>query len=227
MTDVYPFNKVKEKLSVRVGGICMQTDKNENCTGEDVGKRIKIKRAYYKSFFERGCSGTQDFAILELEESVPDGINHICLPHRHNIDELTDPSTKVFSFGWGADPSKSEYEAAPVPYLQKVDMGMRMTEEECRKFNRQKHTDTFCVWERSEKNVCHGDSGGGVTSSLNGRSYLMGLVSHGTACTDLIIGAPPKAQMMTDIMYYTADIDTALGTRVDDRRTRWEKVSTN
>ncbi|EYC01391.1 hypothetical protein Y032_0108g76 [Ancylostoma ceylanicum] len=155
MNDVYPFNKVKEKLYVLVGGICISRNKNENCTAKDIGKRIKIRRAFYKRFFELGCSGTRDFAILELEEKVPDGINHICLPHLHNVDELTDKSIKLFAFGWGADPSRKAYEAAPVPYLQKLDLGVKMTEDECRENNLQKRPDTFCTWEHAEKDVCH------------------------------------------------------------------------
>ncbi|VDK68103.1 unnamed protein product [Cylicostephanus goldi] len=33
-----------------------------------------------------------------------------------------------------------------------------------------------------------------------------------------------RAQVMTDIMYYTADIDTAIGARTIDRKQRWEKI---
>lgn len=44
-------------------------------------------------------------------------------------------------------------------------------------------------------NKFQGDSGGGVTASVGDRSYLMGVVSHGTSCYDLLSGTPPGAQV--------------------------------
>ncbi|VDM79093.1 unnamed protein product [Strongylus vulgaris] len=168
-----------------VGGVCTVKDEKHNCDEKDVGILMKVVSANYSLFFEQHCSGTQDIAILELEKNVPKGINHICLPQHHNVDELLDSSTRMFSYGWGVDPRKKGFDIVPVPYLQKVDLGQRMPNFECQKFRHDKPADTFCTYEYADKNVCSGDSGGGVIAKLNGRSYILGVVSHGSACRDL------------------------------------------
>ncbi|KHJ95332.1 hypothetical protein OESDEN_04722 [Oesophagostomum dentatum] len=68
-----------------------------------------------------------------------------------------------------------------------------------------------------------GDSGGGVTAKLKGRHYIVGIVSYGTACDKLLNGRLPKAQVMTDLRYYTADIDTVIGLQAEDRERRWRR----
>uniref|UniRef100_A0A0K0DNV6 Peptidase S1 domain-containing protein n=1 Tax=Angiostrongylus cantonensis TaxID=6313 RepID=A0A0K0DNV6_ANGCA len=98
-----------------------------------------------------------------------------------------------------------------------------MTDAECDENLDFRKPDTFCTFERAERNVCHGDSGGGVTTSLEGRHYLVGLVSFGTSCTDLAMGSRAEAQVHTDLAYYTADIDEFLNMKVEDRKERWEK----
>ncbi|VDK65284.1 unnamed protein product [Cylicostephanus goldi] len=121
---MYSPDEVVAKTTVIVGGICLKKDKNYNCTEKDVGKTMSVKKAYYSLFFEKSCAGSEDIAILELTEDIPKNINHICLPQFHKTDELFDlQSTKLFSYGWGVDPTKKGFRDAPTPYLQKIDLG--------------------------------------------------------------------------------------------------------
>ncbi|KAJ1347650.1 hypothetical protein KIN20_002770 [Parelaphostrongylus tenuis] len=46
-------------------------------------------------------------------------------------------------------------------------------------------------------NQKNGDSGGGITTSLDGKHYLVGLVSFGSSCSDLIMGSSAAAQAST------------------------------
>ncbi|KAJ1347651.1 Ovochymase-2 [Parelaphostrongylus tenuis] len=134
--DMYEIEEVRRKMKVSVGGVCQRVDKDFNCTTDQLGKWINIESALYSMFFEKGCSGTKDIAFLKLAEPVPDGIHHICLPHLHDTDELFDSYVRLVSSGYGAD-------------------RVKMTEEECIKDVENRQPDTFCTFERSERNVCH------------------------------------------------------------------------
>ncbi|ETN82002.1 hypothetical protein NECAME_17815 [Necator americanus] len=71
-----------------------------------------------------------------------------------------------------------------------------MTEKECKKFYPKKLDDTFCTFERRDRNVCEGDSGSGITAEIDGRTYLAGVVSFGASCGDLHSGRrKPEAQV--------------------------------
>ncbi|KAK6039807.1 hypothetical protein COOONC_22688 [Cooperia oncophora] len=83
----------------------------------------------------------------------------------------------------------------------------------------------FCTLEPSDKTVCQGNSGAGVTASHNGRHYLIGVVSRGTPCTDLVTGLSSGVQAHTDIAFYTADIDNMLKVPVKDRQEEWQKIN--
>ncbi|WKY01083.1 hypothetical protein Q1695_015240 [Nippostrongylus brasiliensis] len=225
MSHAFREADIKKFTTIMIGGVCSKEDSKTHCEGHDVGTRYKIRNLYYESFFKTGCNSTQDFAIIELLEEVPKYIHHACLPHLHNIDMLDQRTAKFFTQGWGLNPSAPKgYEEIASPRLQKVDLGVKMTEDECRAEESGKKPDTFCTTEKSDVNVCHGDSGGGLTTVIEGRHFLMGLVSYGSACDDLLLGARPSAQIHTDINYYTADIDMILGLRVEDRKPTWERV---
>ncbi|EYC01383.1 hypothetical protein Y032_0108g73 [Ancylostoma ceylanicum] len=181
---------VRKNLKVAVGATCSMVESEKNCTEEDVGTRIGVKRVKFEHFFETHCNGTNDIAIIELLQEVPKGIHHACLPHLHEVDELSDPSIRVSSSGWGTDPLK-DYVNETTPFLQKVDLGVKMTDKECKRLNLFVKEDTFCTYEQSERN---GDSGGGITASVDGRTYLLGVISFGTGCDELLNGKPPSSQ---------------------------------
>ncbi|KAK6740805.1 hypothetical protein RB195_008945 [Necator americanus] len=209
--NMLPEGDIPTGALVRIGGTCLLPDKKHNCTEEDLGYLFGIKRASYRSFFEYRCSGTRDIAILELTADVPEHIHHICLPHMNKKIDISDSSLRMSSFGWGGDPIKN---LSSVPFLQKVMIGVKMTEKECKSSFPEKLDDTFCTFERPDRNVCHGDSGGGITARIDGRTYLAGVVSFGSSCDDLQSGrAKPEAQVNTDVTKYAALIDSWLGTK--------------
>ncbi|ETN69827.1 hypothetical protein NECAME_15070 [Necator americanus] len=87
--------------------------------------------------------------------------------------DISDSSLRMSSFGWGSD-------------------RVKMTEKECKKFYPKKLDDTFCTFEHLDRN---GDSGGGITANIGGRTYLAGVVSGGNQCDDLLSGSEkPEAQ---------------------------------
>ncbi|VDM60226.1 unnamed protein product [Angiostrongylus costaricensis] len=173
---MYEIEEALNIMKVSVGGICRRVDEEHGCSEAELGKWISIESAFYTPFFVSSCSGTKDIALLKLAESVSDDIHHICLPHLHDTDELYDSTARLFSSGYGSD-------------------RVKMTDAECDENLDSRKPDTFCTFERAERNVCHGDSGGGVTTSLEGRHYLVGLVSFGTSCTDLAMGSRAGAQV--------------------------------
>ncbi|XGW18490.1 hypothetical protein V3C99_002811 [Haemonchus contortus] len=222
--DMLPIKYVRKNGMATVGAICRAESNSAKCSGEEAGTKLRIKNAFYERFFKEGCTGSSDFAFLELERDVPKGIYHACLPHMHNVDDLDLRTAKLFSSGWGINPLKG-YTDYPSPTLQKIDLGMMLTDEECMTEDVQTVQDIFCTAEYSEKNLCIGDSGSGVTFSLNGRYYLAGVVSRGSNCLGLIQGVKPVGQTHLNLAYHTADIDTLLGMRIEDRRTEWENTN--
>ncbi|KAK6740722.1 hypothetical protein RB195_008894 [Necator americanus] len=209
--NMIPEGDVRTRAWVVIGGTCQKVDKKYNCAEEDVVSGYQIKRASYRSFFEPGRFYTRDFAILELTDDVPKHIHHACLPHMNKKIDIGDSSIRMSSFGWGSDPVKK---LDMVPFLQKVMLGVKMTEKECKKFYPKKLDDTFCTFERSDRNVCRGDSGSGITANIGGRTYLAGVVSFGSSCDDLQSGREkPGAQLNTDVTKYAALIDSWLGTK--------------
>ncbi|KAK6039677.1 trypsin [Cooperia oncophora] len=239
ISDMYPIEGVVGKATAMVGGICRKVDKSVKCTVKQLGTRIRIKSAYYDVEQE-------DIAFLELEKNVPDGVHHACLPHLHNVDEMDQSTTRLFSSGWGIDrPHISPlsyfgcfhysfnlnflahrgYVSSATPMLQHVELGLRMTKKECYEKSPSKWPDLFCTLEHPERNVCQGDSGGGVTTSFKGRHYLVGVISRGTPCVDLMQGTIPGAQAHTDIAFYTANIDRMLNMTIINRQAEWQKIN--
>ncbi|ETN83699.1 hypothetical protein NECAME_17365 [Necator americanus] len=87
-----------------------------------------------------------------------------------------------------------------------------MTGKECKKFYPKQLYDTFCTTELPDRRLCVGDSGGGITAKIDGRTYLAGVVSRGTPLKNLR-RAKPDAQLHTDITKYTVLIDSWLGAK--------------
>ncbi|VDK25403.1 unnamed protein product [Anisakis simplex] len=78
----------------------------------------------------------------------------------------------------------------------------------------------ICTPELSTRSACTGDSGGGLVSeSDDGRWVLLGVISYGSSCTQLLQNAKPRAQVYTSLLYYTAFID-----RFTDALSSWITV---
>ncbi|CAJ0599774.1 unnamed protein product [Cylicocyclus nassatus] len=199
VSNMLPMDSVK-KIGVFVGGTCIRAG-TSNCTSGDTGERHKIARAYYKGYFERGCKGTHDIAVLELSEDVSAAINHICLPFMDQVMEIEDPYLKLKSFGWGLDPLNFPQTLLPM-HLQKLDSGSMMSEKKCSRLKIFEAKDTFCTNQSKDKHICIGDSGGGVTAKIEGRYYLIGIHSYGTDCGKVLEAKLPAVQINTDVSYY-------------------------
>ncbi|CAJ0599596.1 unnamed protein product [Cylicocyclus nassatus] len=220
--DMLPEIDAIHNTEVFIGGTCSSAGRF-GCTWSDIGRKYKIARyvsaeitaanAFYVLYFAYGCNGTYDIAILELTEDVPKTINHICLPFMHHLEELEDPYLELRSFGWGADPLNHAGEPPPTsPYLQIADLGAKLSKETCDRMKPFEAEDTFCTRSNGQI-VCQGDSGGGLTTKIRGRSYLVGIVSYGPKCNSIAEMLPRQSlQVYTDIMYHKKMIETRIQT---------------
>ncbi|VDN49467.1 unnamed protein product [Gongylonema pulchrum] len=68
--------------------------------------------------------------------------------------------------------------------------------------------DVICTTEFNTRNVCKGDSGGGLMAQLDdGRWVLLGVVSSGNDCPNLLSKKTvAKGQIYTNVALYGADI---------------------
>ncbi|CAD6198029.1 unnamed protein product [Caenorhabditis auriculariae] len=190
-----------------VGSTCSVVDPAINCFDELIGEEIKVVRVQIGDFFRKKCSQGNDYALLELERPVDDKFqaHHVCLPHIENVP-LGDQK-KLTAFGWGSDPLQ-EYNSIPTPFLQIVGLD-RMGSEQCfEEVGDEMTKDALCTVELSKKNVCSGDSGGGITFQNKRRHYLAAIISYGSDCNSLVRGTRPKAQINTDISKYISQIAT-------------------
>ncbi|CAJ0599775.1 unnamed protein product [Cylicocyclus nassatus] len=210
-SNMYRLKDAIHDTEVFIGGTCSSAGRF-GCTKSDIGRKYKVARAFYWSYFMFGCGGTHDIAILELTEDVPKTINHICLPFMHHVEELEDPYLKLWSFGWGVDPLNHAGKCSP--YLQIADLGVKLPKETCDRMKRFKAEDTFCTIS-SKQPVCQGDSGGGLTTRIRGRSYLMGVVSYGPDCNSISAGKIDRQSLLqvhTNIMYHKKIIEAWIRT---------------
>ncbi|CAJ0599359.1 unnamed protein product [Cylicocyclus nassatus] len=202
--DMYPMGVVLNSTEVFVGGTCSSAGRF-GCTSSDIGKVYKVARASYRTYYELGCKGTRDIAILQLTEDVPKTINHVCLPFMHKLREIKDPYLKLRTFGWGRDPLNHFKRRSP--FLQIAELGTRLPKSVCSIFDIK---GTFCV-KSGQQQFCDGDSGGGVTATISGRNYLMGVVSEGPDCDKVAKEGSEEPQVCTDIMYYKKYIQKWIG----------------
>ncbi|KAK6045064.1 hypothetical protein COOONC_17431 [Cooperia oncophora] len=151
ITDMESVDKVVKFGEVMVGGVCQEENEEAGCTMKDIGTVMKVKRAYYSDYYQERCTDTKDIAFLELENDIPEHINHICLPHLHNVDEMDIESSKLIAAGWGSNPRKKLVSS---PRLQKIELGKRISDAECAYNVPEKQMDTFCTLDFPDKNVC-------------------------------------------------------------------------
>ncbi|PAV83178.1 hypothetical protein WR25_09061 [Diploscapter pachys] len=237
---------ILESTFIRIGGVCQEENAQFECDETMTGKTFMAKRIFVGPYVGMKCSEGRDIALIELAEAVDISVlPHICLPHRHNIDHLDNrKGVLLLATGIGSDPGKEGYADKPVPRLQKGQLGYPIAHKECNAvFRKSQLRDLppglICSVETHERNVCKGDSGGGVSTihKKMGRMFVWGIVSFGSDCTKLKNGAKPSAQlnqfetfticnMNTDVRYYSALIDDFMGERIEDRQKEWSKYET-
>ncbi|KAK0415768.1 hypothetical protein QR680_012106 [Steinernema hermaphroditum] len=200
-----------QHMTVQYGAACLLPDQPacENYTATMT--KVNIKKALFRDFYElNGCKGGRDFALLELESEV-EGVNHVCLPHLHDDGELR-KSGDFFSYGWGSNPEHDKRHMVS-PVLQKVGLAALLANEMCRMNWENMPYDGICTSEWSHKDMCEGDSGGGLIVQDVGRNkqkrwFLYGVVSFGSDCKLLLdMNHKGRTQVFTDITMYTATID--------------------
>ncbi|WKX98562.1 hypothetical protein Q1695_013891 [Nippostrongylus brasiliensis] len=216
---------IRKHVVVKLGGVCLRTDPNYQCSDKEVAFTTRVVRIAMEDFFEQNCTGYKDIALLELRHTIPTELHHICLPHLHNIDHLDQKTASLRVAGWGLDPFHQTDGIGLVPRLQKLDVGGKMVGKQCDDLSRKiVPKGTFCTIDVRFKNVCEGDSGSGLITSVDGRYYLLGLLSHGRSCEDMVMDHRPGVQIHTDIEYFTSMIDSFIGMTVEDREEDWEEA---
>uniref|UniRef100_A0A914RXW9 Peptidase S1 domain-containing protein n=1 Tax=Parascaris equorum TaxID=6256 RepID=A0A914RXW9_PAREQ len=97
--------------------------------------------------------------------------------------------------------------------LQMFTLRGLMPLEKCRKLYPNLPKDAICTREMQTRNVCFGDSGGGLLAkNAEKRWILLGVASFGTPCENLLSKiSPPRAQIYTSLFYHNADIDQFIG----------------
>ncbi|CAG9540385.1 unnamed protein product [Cercopithifilaria johnstoni] len=189
---------------IRYGSRCLKQSRTNNCFNSLEMKGIGIVRAQYGRFFRQKCFGG-DIALLELAYEISEkDANYICLANR----VLGEKFYTIQSTGWGNNPIMKR---TIMNTLQKLEFHYLFDRDTCMKkmggYNIS--NDVVCTEETHNRNVCLGDSGGGLMVQLHdGRWLLRGIVSYGTSCNKLVEKkAQPSAQVYTDIKMYGGEID--------------------
>uniref|UniRef100_A0A1I7V673 Peptidase S1 domain-containing protein n=1 Tax=Loa loa TaxID=7209 RepID=A0A1I7V673_LOALO len=93
--------------------------------------------------------------------------------------------------------------------LQKLEFQRLLNREMCKEKLSNLPDDVLCTEEAHNRNVCLGDSGGGLMVQLhNGRWLLLGVASYGSSCDKLLKKiAQPLAQVYTNVKMYGGEID--------------------
>uniref|UniRef100_A0A1I7U7Z2 Peptidase S1 domain-containing protein n=1 Tax=Caenorhabditis tropicalis TaxID=1561998 RepID=A0A1I7U7Z2_9PELO len=194
-------SELLSRTVVTVGAMCTRKSEKYGCVNEKQnGKTIKVKRFAIGDFFKQHCEKGNDIVILELESTVEnvEGANYVCLPFLPNTDFSS--GTSVTSFGWGSDPGKG-FDDSSFPMIQVLSLTPETTETCEENWGSSIPSDSFCTAEEEDKNVCSGDSGGGLTfhQSEASREFIIAIVSYGSDCVQLIGGSQPRSQVNTDV----------------------------
>ncbi|VBB27729.1 unnamed protein product [Acanthocheilonema viteae] len=200
---------------IMYGSKCLRRSKASNCFNSAAMKAVRIIRAQYGRFFRQRCFGG-DIALLELEHEINEvDANYICLASRIL------PGEKFYtiqSVGWGSNPAMKRI---IMNNLQKLEFNRLLDRDICKEKVNGIPDDVLCTEETHSKNVCLGDSGGGLMVQIHdGRWLLLGIVSYGTSCDGLFQKeAQPLAQVYTNVKMYSGEIDKFTGYFLP-----WEKV---
>ncbi|GMR53028.1 hypothetical protein PMAYCL1PPCAC_23223, partial [Pristionchus mayeri] len=171
-------------------------------------------RVTYFPFFAGNCEEGDDLVILTLENEVES--NHACLPWLHDI--TLPPSIDVQSFGWGESKHEIEVSQGTVVthkvvivgesydnVLQQFELGR--TDLRCTlSFTINDHWKYYCS---EVQNCFQGDSGAGLLTTLYRKTYMLGVLSSGTACIKL--RTVQNEAVFTDVRLFAATIDETIG----------------
>ncbi|PAV83406.1 hypothetical protein WR25_16136 isoform G [Diploscapter pachys] len=159
--------------------------------------KVNVKRAYLQNNCHDYWNGSYfDVAILELHEPIMSSkVIPACL---RDTEKLPDVGTLFTVHGYGQDVSKSEnirngnknFETSGI-LRKEVERIVKCDEDYFDSGT--SYFNTFCT--RSITNVgssCYGDSGGGGILHENGRCYIIGTVSRGPDCSDILTGQKGK-----------------------------------
>uniref|UniRef100_A0A183H882 Peptidase S1 domain-containing protein n=1 Tax=Onchocerca flexuosa TaxID=387005 RepID=A0A183H882_9BILA len=171
---------------------------------------LVIYRAQYGRFFRQRCCGG-DIALLELEHEIDEkDANYICLANRILLSE-NEKFYTIQAVGWGSNPTVKRIF---MNNLQKLEFHRLIDRDKCKQiYGKLLSNDILCTEEAYSRNVCLGDSGGGLMAQLHdGRWLLLGISSYGTSCKKLADkAAQPLVQVYTDIRMYSGEIDKFTG----------------
>ncbi|CAO4380454.1 unnamed protein product [Caenorhabditis nigoni] len=194
-------SEILKRTQVTVGAMCTRKSEKYGCVNEKQnGITLKVSRFVMGDFYKTHCEQGNDIVILELETTVDDveGANYACLPFlpETKIQE----GTTVTSFGWGSDPGKG-FDNSAFPMIQVLILVPESLSTCEDNWGTSIPFDSFCTAEEEDKNVCSGDSGGGLTfhQTESSREFIIAIVSYGSDCVQLIGGSEPRSQINTDV----------------------------
>uniref|UniRef100_A0A915AXU9 Peptidase S1 domain-containing protein n=1 Tax=Parascaris univalens TaxID=6257 RepID=A0A915AXU9_PARUN len=192
-------------FTIGYGSNCLRLSHETACLNSPPMKNTTISRVKFRKFFERGCTDS-DIALLEMKDEIDESANYACLPNRL----IPETNRLLITFGWGANPAIGIQQPN---VLQMFTLRGLMPLEKCRKLYPNLPKDAICTREMQTRNVCFGDSGGGLLAkNAEKRWILLGVASFGTPCENLLSKiSPPRAQIYTSLFYHNADIDQFIG----------------
>uniref|UniRef100_F1LB91 Serine protease 55 n=1 Tax=Ascaris suum TaxID=6253 RepID=F1LB91_ASCSU len=197
--------EIIKTFAIGYGSNCITLSNETACLNSPPMKYTTINRVEIGTFFEHGCVDS-DIALLEMKDEIDDSANYACLPHRL----MPETYRLLVTFGWGSNPAIG---MKRMNVLQMFAFPRLMPLQRCRKLWGNIPKDAICTRERPTRNVCAGDSGGGLlVKNTEKRWILLGVVSFGTSCKSLLFRtSPPRAQIYTSLQYHNADIDRFIG----------------
>ncbi|KAK0409487.1 hypothetical protein QR680_004570 [Steinernema hermaphroditum] len=175
-TDIMHPRTESHKWEVVLRSRCGHRNVDKSCEAREPKLFAKIKTIFVnRKFYDDRCRKGGDIAIFELDRDFypEEGVVPACLGgisskvHEYNSHNLT-------VFGWGKDPNLKSSIKFP-SFLQEVNLKL----QECS----EKVPDFICT-EEIDKNVCRGDSGGGMMIPADNTGYptVIGTVSRGAVC---------------------------------------------
>uniref|UniRef100_A0A183CA41 Peptidase S1 domain-containing protein n=1 Tax=Globodera pallida TaxID=36090 RepID=A0A183CA41_GLOPA len=166
---------VLNETTVSIGSICMDDYKLKGLCRSERRQQFRVKSATYLHFYNGKCCGN-DFALLELDvdsEGVPANLaNHICLPQLNAFEAFSWHNAHPMSYGWGRDKLNNS-KLQHMPVLQTLQYPNIWSHKACMHHVNSTYSaqldDIMCLMNvQGVKDVCEGDSGGGLTSQQMG-----------------------------------------------------------
>ncbi|CEF65688.1 Peptidase S1 domain and Peptidase S1A, chymotrypsin-type family and Trypsin-like cysteine/serine peptidase domain-containing protein [Strongyloides ratti] len=192
--------------------------------------RRRIRSILLPSFSDSGniqCQGENDFAILELDEYIPEGYGYACLPIFYP-PMYTIYSSNFYIVGYGRNPYREERMMFnqnsffqnnieinnPFEYnenkIQKLEVGVLITYPACRiKSSIPASKGYICVYDKVDEGICDGDSGSGlfikhkdIESYQQEQTILVGIVSKAASCLVGKDWVATNYQLYTDVFQH-------------------------